>query len=473
MDIGAEVIGAMRLIAAARDLAASGQGSVARMIEELLAEVDLVDGAVSPLVVALVRKFYPAGRPGGADSIARFLAAYATEARQAGRVGGLLGDVPSVVAVLRRVDGAAFADLPADLPRTARAPAPPPPPPADPVPGAWTGGAASPEAEAADVTLRAQVEPAASLPPDPDRPQFPDTRGQGLRFHGAVAPIDSLRDEFYEGGEGNLYGGGFYTSDAVAISAGYRRGRGAGVVYRVDEIVPVNAFDMEQPVPEWLISDLQRGTENSTFGDLLETALAENPANVRELYDEMRLASGEFEIPRYEMQEIFNDTMSAAFLARGFDALDHAGGLRTQRSQHSVRIYLRPAAQVRLTHVDPVDPTVPIDTTAPAETVTLPAAPPPRAATPAATVAPPPAAAPEPISPGAAPEPVTTRPAPDADTIAARAAAAGLRAADWGDLQLPRPDGSLARVADILDEAEADLDLADLILSCNPKGGRA
>ena len=98
------------------------------------------------------------------------------------------------------------------------------------------------------------------LSPDPDKPSLPDTRGKGVRFHGSTSEITSVEDG-YVGSDRNFYGQGFYTSDAVAITDGYSKAKGAknGAVYRVDEVGPVKALDMEQPVPEWLIADYEAG----------------------------------------------------------------------------------------------------------------------------------------------------------------------------------------------------------------------
>lgn len=203
----------------------------------------------------------------------------------------------------------------------------------------------------------APVEPEA-LPPDPDRPGVPDTRGRGVRFHGSTAPIASLSDE-YRGSDRNFYGQGFYTSDAVAITVGYSKAGGAtqGAVYRIREIGPVTALDMEQAVPDWFRTDLRNRLQGGLMGDLVEDALGENPANLREFYDAVRDLSPDYGFPTYEVQEIF-DTFAEVIRAKGFNALDHIGGLRTKKAPHAVRIYLTPESTIR---VDQIDPAAPID----------------------------------------------------------------------------------------------------------------
>ncbi|WP_226783195.1 hypothetical protein [Oceaniglobus trochenteri] len=111
MDITPFLLDAVRLIASARDLAAARPGSTAaQMVEELLADVDLLDGAIAPLTRALVARLMPGGRQAPADKVAAFLRQYAGEARAAGRTGGLL-DAPGPLDVLKRIDPDTFGDL--------------------------------------------------------------------------------------------------------------------------------------------------------------------------------------------------------------------------------------------------------------------------------------------------------------------------------------------------------------------------
>lgn len=157
MDISGFVLDAMRLIGAARDLAGREGLSIARALDELLNEVDLLEGAVSPLTTALVRKFWRDGRAAPADQVASFLTRYAEDARKAG-VTGALFDGPTPRDVLQAIDPEGFADLPEDLgtPRgfARRAPR-------EAVPVAEEGydaGAGSPEAEEADAEIAADLE---------------------------------------------------------------------------------------------------------------------------------------------------------------------------------------------------------------------------------------------------------------------------------------------------------------------------
>lgn len=150
-DISPEVLDAVRMIAAARDLAARSDMPADKLLGEMLDQVDLLDGAVSPLTQALVRKFWNGGKV-KPDQVAAFLRSYAAEARKAGRTGDLLSGA-SVADVLRTVDREAFSDLPDDFaraqpkrfgPEDATAPLP------ELREGGFAEGASSPEAEAGD-----------------------------------------------------------------------------------------------------------------------------------------------------------------------------------------------------------------------------------------------------------------------------------------------------------------------------------
>ena len=111
MDIGGHVQEAMRLIAVARETATREKSAVAALIEEMLADVDLIDGALAPLSAALVRKMAPGGRVAPSDKLSGFLRRYASEATKVGQTGEALFDAPGPLDVLKRLDAEAFGDL--------------------------------------------------------------------------------------------------------------------------------------------------------------------------------------------------------------------------------------------------------------------------------------------------------------------------------------------------------------------------
>jgi len=177
MDISAHVLDAMRLIAAARKLAGRDGVSIGKALTDLLDDVDMIDGAVSPLVSAMVKKFWRNGRSASADDVATFLTRYADDARKAGAEGGMF-DAPGPQDVLRAIDKEAFGDLPADLgqPRSFARPGQVTPS-VETVREGYDAGAASPEIEADDAAVRDALEApsptAADSPAVPRQPEDP------------------------------------------------------------------------------------------------------------------------------------------------------------------------------------------------------------------------------------------------------------------------------------------------------------
>lgn len=145
-DISPFVIDAMRLIAGAREAAARGDGPIAGILEDMLAEVDLLEGALPDVTVALVRKFYPNGKPASADDIAEFLGDYARRARDVGQP-SMLGDDVGAANLLRSIDGETFGGVTSIPARAADEAATIT---GDLPPRAYDDGASSPEAEIAD-----------------------------------------------------------------------------------------------------------------------------------------------------------------------------------------------------------------------------------------------------------------------------------------------------------------------------------
>ena len=185
MDISGFVLDAMRLIGAARELGTKGT-PMATAIAELLDEVDMLKGAISPLTAALVRKMWRNGRAAPADEVSSFLTRYADEARKAGQAGGMF-DAPGPRDVLRTIDPDSFKDLPEDLgPSRGFATRPTseaPPETVAQIPGRdFDQGARSPEAEA----THAEIE--ASLRGDTTPPTAPAAR-QAASDDPAATPV--------------------------------------------------------------------------------------------------------------------------------------------------------------------------------------------------------------------------------------------------------------------------------------------
>lgn len=270
--------------------------------------------------------------------------------------------------------------------------------------------------------LRDEVELAPEVPRvDPDKPAFMDTRGEGVRYHGSRSANTGITEGHYA--SLNYYGNGFYTTDAVSIGHGYAGGD-KGFLYEVVETRPVRALDMEGPVPDFLRRDIEMPRREFS---LERAALEEDPANVRELFDNIRDMSSYERVSADEVQEIFEGFYDL-FRDNGFNAIDHVGGLRTTKTPHNVRIYLEPGTTIRLEKRTFDEFRVP-ERAAP---VAEPTAPPLRAERP--------------------PRPV--------DPATAEMRAEGGRLVDMGDGKGERP------LSSVLDELDADAEFADVIQAC-------
>lgn len=178
MDIAPFVLDAVRIIDAARLASGRGGAAVADTLNDLLNQIDLINGPVSPLTTALVRKFWSDGRTAPARDITAFLKGYAAEARQAGRLGQMI-EPQGPADVLRRIDPATFGDLPDDLGRT-RTQAQEPPPQVRLPEAGLEQGALSPEvieanAAAVDDLLSGAVQARTTdVPPASASPRVPD-----------------------------------------------------------------------------------------------------------------------------------------------------------------------------------------------------------------------------------------------------------------------------------------------------------
>ena len=183
MDISGHVLDAMRLIASARALASRDKMSIANALSELLDDQDLLNGAVAPLTVAMVRKFWRNGRAASADDVASFLTRYADDARRAGAEGALF-DAPTPRDVLRAIDKDTFADLPEDLgPVRGFARPGQDAPKVHTIAQGYDAGAKSPEVEADDLAARDLLSQSA------EGPFGPVFAGFGDNPEGAIAKL--------------------------------------------------------------------------------------------------------------------------------------------------------------------------------------------------------------------------------------------------------------------------------------------
>lgn len=208
--------------------------------------------------------------------------------------------------------------------------------------------------EAASVVSEGPTYPTKDLPVTQNKAgeKFYDTRNSGERFHGSSNEIVSITDDYALNGDSrNIYGQGFYTTDAADISNGYmKKGRGGTpTLYKIEEINDPKMYNMEAPLSD----DLKKQAE-TIFGDLYRTENGETGApitNMRELFDEVRAESRGEGYSRDDVQELF-DSMRYTLEQGGFNGYEHLGGANTGNKAHNVKIYWTPEKHIKSTKVD-------------------------------------------------------------------------------------------------------------------------
>lgn len=187
----------------------------------------------------------------------------------------------------------------------------------------------------------ADVAPAAPAP-------LIDTRGTGLRFHGTSREIASLADDYAMVGDSrNIYGAGFYTTDAIDAAAGYmKKGKGdSPSLYSVSESPQVKLFNMDAP-----LDDDMRSVLRSVVGDADyqgADSLIDGAKSLRGWFDEFRAESQNFGLSRDSVQEVW-DSVRTNLEERGFRGYEHTGGDKSKTKPHAVRIYWFPEADISI-----------------------------------------------------------------------------------------------------------------------------
>jgi hypothetical protein len=188
-----------------------------------------------------------------------------------------------------------------------------------------------------------------------------DTRGGGVFYHGTANEFElNPGGEF--GGDGmNIYGDGLYVTDDLTTAAKYQKKNrksapdGAQpVVYRITENEPVKFYDLDKPVAKALLGKLRKSVGSVGVG-LFEQAIEEAgpKASLAAILDEMRGWSREFDLPAYEVQEIFQG-FTDVLEQQGFGGFAHQGGNLAGKGKrlHQVRVYWNPAERVTIEKVD-------------------------------------------------------------------------------------------------------------------------
>ena len=198
-----------------------------------------------------------------------------------------------------------------------------------------------------------------------------ETRGKGQQYHGSTSKIQKLNSE-YPGNPQNIYGDGFYTTDALDIAEGYSKSNKKNqtknpTIYTISEKSPQNIYNAEQDISDFkkmwdksqlnalkyykekhgnnTNSDLSKKYSNITESEWLnarvneisEVLIDDNPKSVRELYDKLR----DKDISVSEVHELF-DQIRSILEKNGYQGISHKGGLFTNNKEHEVKIYWNP-----------------------------------------------------------------------------------------------------------------------------------
>jgi hypothetical protein len=172
-----------------------------------------------------------------------------------------------------------------------------------------------------------------------------DTRGEGKQYHGAREDIQSLVDGYYN--NKNFYGNGFYTTDALDVAKGYKRGKEKGSIYEVIDRKENKLFNLENKMTEKNIKDF----ENYLGPSLLES-INFNLNNFKgktwkESYDEIRddLISEDFTADEVT-DEL--DIINEFFAKDGYDGITYKGGKLTGTEPHLVKQYFNPEESIEV-----------------------------------------------------------------------------------------------------------------------------
>jgi hypothetical protein len=198
------------------------------------------------------------------------------------------------------------------------------------------------------------------------------TRGKDQQFHGTRSPIKNLdADIFSKSSVQNIYGPGFYTTDALDIADGYSKTKFSKnpTVYEVKEITHQKLYNAEQPIKEFknwwneknrkyfeMMKEKAKDNKyryydefKGSFEDYLknsdnlldEILYDEKPKSIRELYDKIRERASNEGMAASEAQEYF-DGIQSVLESKGYKGIEHKGGILTKNPEHKVKIYWNP-----------------------------------------------------------------------------------------------------------------------------------
>ncbi len=178
--------------------------------------------------------------------------------------------------------------------------------------------------------------------------ELPDTRGQGQQYHGTSSKIINLAEYTYS--PVNIYGQGFYTTDAVDVSEGYsKKGKGKSpFIYKVNVVNDPVLYDLDSPISmndraavEDILDDLYPLYENE-MGEFVHLN------TLGEIFDTVRQESDQSADYIQESFEAVQELLSQD----GYDGYTHVGGKFTKTNPHKVEIYWTPKNHIELEKID-------------------------------------------------------------------------------------------------------------------------
>ena len=127
------------------------------------------------------------------------------------------------------------------------------------------------------------------------------------------------------------------------------------VVYRIAENQPIKFFDLDAAISAEMRDRISSIPTYDAERELVDSALDEVPANASlgQVMDTIRGSSKSFEVPAYDVQEMF-DSLIGSLKAEGYGGFTHEGGRLAGGGKrlHKVRIYWDPATSISLEKVD-------------------------------------------------------------------------------------------------------------------------
>lgn len=188
----------------------------------------------------------------------------------------------------------------------------------------------------------------------------PNTRGQGVQYHGASKPFD-LEESGHLNYRRNILGNGLYTTDAYDIGQSYRNKNvnttndPAPTVYSIAEKQPVKFYDVNQRIAKEsnlyrVLDSLRDGGTGELWATAIDEAEKSGELTLDRIMAEARGWSRELNVTSGEVIEDFH-VIQDALEKEGYGGFQDIGGKRAGRGKvepHTVKVYWHPNEQVQM-----------------------------------------------------------------------------------------------------------------------------